>query len=280
MISVIIPTYNRAAYLARAVDSVLKQTFRDLELIIVDDGSTDATGEVLARLADRRVRVIRTDQGGVSRARNRGLSEARFPWVCFLDSDDEWNPWKLSRQLEVLEGFNEIRVIYTNEIWIRNGKRVNQKLKHAKFGGWIYNRCLPLCIISPSSVMIQRGLFDELGGFDTGYPVCEDYELWLRITAHNPVLFLDEPLITKYGGHPDQLSKSRWGMDAYRVEAMLKTFRSGLLSPLQVRWTGEEIIRKSEILAAGFTNRGKPEVAEEYRGLIRTWNERLRSVQS
>ncbi len=272
MVSIVIPTYNREAWLASAIESVKQQSFRDWELVIVDDGSSDQSSNVVRELADSRITYVRVEHGGVSRARNLGVSLTRFPWICFLDSDDQWTPAKLQRQIETVEEFPEFRIVYTNEIWIRRGKRVNQKKKHRKYGGWIYHRCLPLCIISPSSVMLHRELLEEEDLFDESFPVCEDYELWLRISARNPVFFLDEPLIIKFGGHDDQLSRSTWGLDVYRVRALRKALRSGDLTPAQQIITVRELVTKARILASGFRKRGKLSEAEKYKKLIRTWS--------
>jgi len=271
MISIVLPTYNRSHFLPTAIESILRQTFRDWELIIVDDGSTDATESIRTAVEDPRVRWIRIAHAGVSRARNVGILEAQYSWICFLDSDDAWAPRKLQRQIEALEEEPIYRAVYTNEIWIRRGKRVNQARKHNKFSGWIYRESLPLCIISPSSVMLHRGLLEEVSFFDEAFPVCEDYELWLRITARNPVRFLDENLIIKTGGHADQLSHSQWGLDRYRVRALLKQAESNRLSHQQLRWTAAEIVRKAEILAQGFKNRGKPVEAKAYSDLADAW---------
>ncbi len=271
MVSIVIPTYNREAWLASAIDSVKQQSFRDWELVVVDDGSSDQSSEVVRELADSRITYVRVDHGGVSRARNLGVSLTRYPWICFLDSDDQWEPAKLQRQIETLEEFPEFRIVYTNEIWIRRGKRVNQKKKHRKYGGWIYHRCLPLCIISPSSVMLHRELLDKECLFDESFPVCEDYELWLRISARNPVLFLDEPLIIKFGGHDDQLSRSTWGLDVYRVQALTKALTSGHLTPAQQYLTQRELVTKARILVSGFRKRSNLSEIEKYEALIRTW---------
>ena len=168
--------------------------------------------------------------------------------------------------MAALEEDKRYSVIYTNEIWIRRGVRVNQKKIHQKYGGWIYERCLPLCIISPSSVLLDRDVLAAEGLFDEGLPVCEDYELWLRIAARYPVRFLDEPLIVKTGGHPDQLSHQFWGMDRFRIQALIKTYRSGGLRYQQKVRTAGEIVRKAEILAKGFENRQKAEEAGQVSG--------------
>ena len=274
MVSIIIPTYNRRGRLVRAVRSVLDQTFQDWELWVIDDGSEDDSKQALQCFGDTRLHYVSQEHQGVSSARNTGILRSRFPWICFLDSDDSWQPAKLERQLAALRRYPHYRLIYTDEIWIRHGKRVNPRKIHYKYSGWIYHRCLPLCIISPSSALMHRCLLEEYGLFDESFPVCEDYELWLRISSRNPIFFLEEALITKVGGHRDQLSRSGWGMDRYRVRALIKIYRSGQLSPQQRVWTAREIVRKAGILARGFRNRGKGEEATEYERLVREWRQR------
>lgn len=256
-VSVIVPTFNRRNFLQKAVESVLAQTFPDFELLIVDDGSTDSTERYCAGLRDARIRYFRQENRGVSAARNHGIRKARAEWIAFLDSDDLWQPRKLEAQLDSVGTSCEHPVVYTDEIWIRRGRRVNPKKKHGKYGGWIYDRCLPLCIISPSSALLHRKVLKRCGLFDTRFPVCEDYDLWLRVTATFPVLFLQQPLIVKVGGHQDQLSRSRWGLDRYRVRAMEKAIGSGTLTPLQEKWTARELARKTSILSTGYGNRKK-----------------------
>jgi len=247
-------------------------------LIVVDDGSTDETESTVAHFSDPRIHYVFMEHAGVSAARNRGVTLARHPWISFLDSDDYWEPRKLERQFAHLEKEPSYRAIYTNEIWIRRGIRVNQRKLHRKYSGWIYDRCLPLCIISPSSVLLHRQVLDDAGGFDPAFPVCEDYELWLRIAARHPIRFLDEPLIVKTGGHADQLSHQFWGMDRFRVQALVKTYESGLLTVQQKLWTAAEIVKKAGILVTGFENRGKKYEAEQYQALICEWEERAQGA--
>ena len=206
MISVIIPTYNRLSVLPRAIDSVLNQTFLDIELIIVDDGSTDKTSEVI-RSRYPKVICVRQNNSGVSSARNVGIDHASGEWIALLDSDDEWFPEKLTVQIRALKNDPEMNICHTNETWIHNGSLINQKKKHEKFGGWIFQKCLPLCCISPSSVLVKKSIFKKVGLFDESLQACEDYDMWLKITARNPVLYIKDSLIKKYGGHDDQLSK-------------------------------------------------------------------------
>jgi glycosyltransferase involved in cell wall biosynthesis len=191
-VSVIIPTHNRAHTLGRAIDSVLSQNLTPLEIIVVDDGSDDGTARLMADRY-RQCNYIRQANLGVSSARNMGIERASGEWIALLDSDDRWLPDKLRLQIEALNRSPRYRLCHTDELWIRKGVRVNQMHKHAKSGGRIFQRCLPLCVISPSSVVMHRTLFDEFGLFDTELPACEDYDLWLRICASEAVLFIDQP---------------------------------------------------------------------------------------
>lgn len=275
-VSVIIPTHNRRKIVTRAVESVRSQTFRDWDLVIVDDGSSDGTERDWSDPGDPRIRYLKTEHRGVSAARNLGIRQARFPWIAFLDSDDTWLPKKLEKQFTALESHPDNLAVHSDEIWIRRGRRVNPKKIHRKYGGWVYRYSLPRCVISPSSILLSRELLDRCGPFDEDFPVCEDYELWLRMFARHPICFVDESLLVKTGGHADQLSRSTWGLDRFRVRAMVKTAESGILSVQQKAWTAAEIVRKSEILAGGCEKRGRGEMARYYRGLAEFWNERHR----
>ena len=199
-VSVIIPTYNRCQLLRRALLSIYKQTVQADEIIIIDDGSTDSTRKMLGKEFPE-VKYTFQENTGVSAARNMGVRQAIGEWFAFLYSDDEWLPNKLEKQLESLEKNPDMRICNSDEIWKRNGVRVNPKNKHNKKGGWIFQHCLPLCAMSPSSIIIHCSVFAQVGLFDLALPACEDYDLWLRITARYPVLFIDHPLIVKYGGH-------------------------------------------------------------------------------
>ncbi len=262
-ISAIIPTYNRAHVLGRAIQSVLDQTLPVREIIVVDDGSTDNTQEFIAESFPQCV-YIKQSNCGVSAARNTGIEAASYDWLAFLDSDDEWLPGKLEAQQKILEQQSDIRICHTEEIWIRNGKRVNQMKKHAKSGGHIFQKCLPLCVISPSSVIIHREIFEQVGNFDEQLPACEDYDLWLRICATHPVAFVEQHQIKKYGGHEDQLSQHYWGMDRFRIVALEKIIGLGILNDDDQSAAVQLLINKVEILAQGATKRGKTEEAESY----------------
>lgn len=265
LVSIIIPAFNRSGTLPRAIESVLKQTFRDFELIVIDDGSIDDTSDIIESVDDPRIKSYFQPNRGVSSARNLGIKNSTATFLAFLDSDDEWMPSKLEKQLEALEDNPDYMTVHTNEMWVRDGRQVNQKMKHRKYGGWIFRCCLPLCLISPSSILMHRKIFSEIGLFKESFPVCEDYELWLRLTSRYPVLFLDEPLLKKYGGHTDQLSKKYWGMDRFRVRALTERISAGDLTPRQEMLISKELIRKCLILENGFRKRGKITEADYYR---------------
>jgi glycosyltransferase involved in cell wall biosynthesis len=263
-ISVIIPTWNRAARLANALQSVFAQTLPAAEVIVVDDGSTDDTRRLVrSRFPD--ARYIYQSNRGVSRARNTGIQAASGDWIALLDSDDHWLPDKLALQCERLHARPGYRICHSDEIWIRNGRRVNPGKKHAKYGGHIFRQCLPLCAISPSAVMIQRDLFDEVGLFDERLPACEDYDLWLRICARHPVLYIDKLLITKEGGHSDQLSRHYWGMDRFRIHALENILASGTLESADHAAALATLLEKLAIVTRGAIKHGNHELASRYR---------------
>ena len=268
-ISVIIPTYNRAHILPRALDSVLSQTQLPIEIIVVNDGSTDGTKSVLSNYPG--LKIIDQQHSGVSAARNIGLEHTNGEWIAFLDSDDEWLPEKLEQQWAAICKDDKL-ICHTEEIWIRNGKRVNPMKKHQKYGEYIYEKCLPLCVISPSSVMIHQSVFNDIGVFDESLEVCEDYDLWLRICSKYSTLFFDEPLIVKYGGHENQLSRKYWGMDRFRIQAMEKILSFGELSAEDEKATVDMIVQKCEIIINGMQKRGKDDEAKEWQEKMKSYN--------
>ncbi|MFQ5451107.1 MAG: glycosyltransferase family 2 protein [Nitrospinaceae bacterium] len=265
-VTVIIPTYNRGYCLGESIRSVMAQTRADFELLVVDDGSTDGTENIVRRFPE--VRYIRCEKNsGVSRARNLGVQQARGRYLCFLDSDDVWREKKLETQISWMESHRDCPVSYTDEIWIRRGRRVNPMNKHRKYSGDIFRHCLPLCIVSPSSVMMRASLFSEVGGFDEKMPVCEDYDLWLRIAFKYRFHFIEKKLIIKQGGHEDQLSRRYWGMDRFRVYALKKLLDEPSLDGERRRRVLETFLYKCGILIQGFSKRGKAAEAGYYRSL-------------
>jgi glycosyltransferase involved in cell wall biosynthesis len=255
-LSVVIPTYNRAHTLAKALDSVFAQTEFDTDLrdqtevIVVDDGSTDNTETLIETRYPNVIYHALDNNYGVSHARNRGIDNAKGQWLAFLDSDDEWMPHKIAAQFELL-AVSQLKLCHTEEVWIRNGVRVNQMKKHAKSGGWIFEKCLALCAISPSSALIHRDLFDQYGLFDEALPACEDYDLWLRLTAFNEVAYVKQACLYKYGGHDDQLSAKHWGMDRFRVIALESILSNQTLNAEYQQAARATLLKKLNILAKG-----------------------------
>ncbi len=254
LVTVVIPTFNRGHLIERSVQSVLAQTHTDFECIVVDDGSTDDTLERLKKITDSRLKVISSDNQGVSAARNLGFSLSCGEWIALLDSDDEWPAHKLEAQLKFAQHNPQYSLIHGEEIWIRNEKRVNPKFKYKKEGGRIFKRCLALCLISPSTVLIKRSLYQEMNGFREDYVVCEDYELWLRITHKYDVGFIKDPMAIKYGGHEDQLSMKYKAMDYWRVKAMEEIYRNPdyKLKSDEVAALTEMLLEKCRILKLGY----------------------------
>ena len=271
-LSIIIPTFNRCELLYRALNSVFKQTYSDYEVIVIDDGSTDDTAEMLQKNFTQ-VRYVFQSNKGVSAARNKGLELAKGRWIAFLDSDDEWLPQKLEKQISLLIAKLDYKICHTEEIWVRNGIRVNQMKKHRKTGGWIFPHCLPLCAMSPSSILIHRSVFDSIGNFDTSLPACEDYDLWLRITAKYPVLYMEEPQIKKYGGHDDQLSKKHWGMDRYRIQALQNIIYGDTLNSENKQKAIAMLLKKCKVFQKGALKRGKMDDVQRYQNIINQFSD-------
>ncbi|MEK6197698.1 MAG: glycosyltransferase [Desulfobacterales bacterium] len=269
-VSVIIPTYNRAQRLGKAIDSVLAQSHQDFELIVVDDGSEDNTDELIENYNSDIV-YIRQENSGAAAARNRGIEKARYNLLAFLDSDDWFAENKLKTQIQAMNRNPSCLISHTNEIWYRNGQILNQKLKHRKSSGDIFAQSLELCAVGMSTIMIHKEIFDRYGFFDEGYPCCEDYEFWLRISAEEKFLLVEEPLTSKDGGRDDQLSAIyRTGMDKFRIKAIMKTLASGRLTEEQTGIARRELERKCRIYGTGCIKHGRAEEGRYFLNLPET----------
>lgn len=265
-VSVVVPTYDRMAMLAEALASVAGQTFRDFEVIVVDDGSRDATFQLVRSYPQ--ARYLRLAQRGVAAARNAGIDAAKGDWIAFLDSDDLWLSHKLSAQLRFFRTSSCFAVCQTEEIWVRDGRRINPRRYHRKPSGRILKPSLRRCLISPSAVMLDRSVFRVAGLFDTSLPVCEDYDLWLRVAANFHVGLVSEPLVIKRGGHADQLSKRYWGMDRFRVASLCRLLASDMLEGEEREEAARVLAEKAAILARGAAKRGRGEEAGRYLALV------------
>ena len=274
-VSVIIPVYNRPAMVREALASVLAQTFRNFEILAVDDGSTDDTPERLEEAAEGApLRVIRIEHCGKPGAvRNRGVEAARGELLAFLDSDDLWAPEKLESQL-ALHGVASAapRISHTRERWLRNGREVSQGSQRHRRAGDLFVDSLKKCIIGPSTVMMERSLFEELGGFREDVEIAEDYELWLRVTHREPVAYLDEALTVKRAGPWDQLSERHGGIELFRIQALRELVEQGGFgdNPEHAAEARRELGRKCRIYASGCRKRGREAEAQEYELLARS----------
>lgn len=192
-VTIVIPTYNAGSFIEETIRSVLTQTFDDLEVIVVDDGSTDATCAVAAALGSE-VRVLRQRRAGVCVARNRGLQEARGRYICFLDHDDVWHPEKLECQMQLFERNPEVALVHTNikrwnessdgsfppaaSLWDANPSREIDEER----SGWVYHHLLVDSFILTSAAMMRTEAVKEVGAFDPELPYSEDWDLWLRLS--------------------------------------------------------------------------------------------------
>ena len=270
-ISIVIPTFNRIGSLPRALDSALKQTYQPSEIIVVDNGSSDGTTKLL-RERYPSIRLLIEKKLGVSAARNKGIRYSKFQWIALLDSDDAWDKTKLEKQKNALASSQDhFRLVHTDEIWIRNGNKFNQMKKHQKFGGDIFNNCLSLCCISPSSVLINKNIFKEVGYFDESLPVCEDYDLWLKICSQEKILFINQKLTLKYGGHKDQLSKTYWGMDRFRIKSLENLILNYKLKPDQKINAIKTIVKKLKIIVNGAYKRNNSSIINKYEEKLFYW---------
>lgn len=268
LVSVIIPTFNRGQVLSRAVSSVLAQSHTCLELIVVDDGSTDQTARMLQEIADARFNYLWQQNQGVAAARNLGIEKSRGEYIALLDSDDLWLPDKLQKQLDfILHGGWQIA--QTDEVWFRHGVRVNPGLRQLKRAGWIFEPSLELCLVSPSCAMFSRRLWEELGGFDERLLAAEDFDFWLRCSLYHPVGLYPQKMVHRYAGHQDQLSRKLIGIDLYRIYSLLKIQQKQRLSFRQRHLLQKNLHQRVRRYRLGCLKRGKFEEAERISALAR-----------
>jgi GT2 family glycosyltransferase len=254
-ITAIIPTLNRPALCLKAVQSVYEQSRPPLQVIVVDDGSTEELTEVQDLLARSGGLYLRQENKGVSAARNLGVEYATQDWLAFLDSDDQWLPHKLEKQYALHQADTSLSISHTAEIWINNGVRVKQRKHHAPAEGRCFERCLEICCISASALMIRRDVFDTEGGFDVMLPVCEDYDFWIRLTRNYAIGLVPESLVLKTRDSGPQLSSAFENIDQYRVQALTKLLDSEITAT-EARQVKNALGNKLSILEKGALKRG------------------------
>ena len=235
-VSVVIPSYNCERFIAETLESVVGQSYGDLEVIVVDDGSTDGTPEVVRRFAPR-VRLVQQESAGVCAARNRGIAEARGRYVALLDHDDYWFPDKLGAQVDVLESHPEVGVVFTAFLrWEADTQGVFPSPMtfdrkpygegpEAEYSGWIYHLFLLDCWMLTSTAMFRAEVFRRCGVFDLSLPYSEDWDLWLRIAREYPFVKLRQPG-TLYRQHASQGNR----------KVRVRDFRTELLSDAVRKW--------------------------------------------
>lgn len=270
-ISVVIPAFNRADYIGRALRSVLDQTRACSEILVIDDGSTDQTQAVVAAIGKASpipILYFYQENQGPAVARNLGIRLAQSGLIAFLDSDDHWRKDKLACQYKAMEEQPGYLISHTWEQWRRRGVHLNQKKKHIPRHGDIFDHCLQLCAVGMSTVMARQELFDHVGLFDPDLPCCEDYELWLRVSARYPFLLVDRPLTIKEGGREDQVSALyRMGMDRFRIQALARLLESSALNREQYALALQELRRKSQVYGQGCIRHGREEEGKRYMNL-------------
>ncbi len=218
MISVIIPCFNGEAYIPISLRSVLAQQWEDLEIIVVDDGSTDGSAALIARDFPQVV-LIRQSNEGVAAARNLGIRSARGEWLAFLDADDAWLPGKLEAQWKALSSDPAARMSYTGwHVWESDVSDASPglvaQLRSAAAddtdspgaSGWIYTSLLEDCVVWTSTVLVHRSVLDEVGVFDPGLRIGEDYDLWLRASRVTKILRVPKPFAL-YRMHPSNITR-------------------------------------------------------------------------
>jgi glycosyltransferase involved in cell wall biosynthesis len=270
LVSIIIPVYNRSSLVIEAVTSALDQTYRNREIVVVDDGSSDTTPSVLARVPG--IELLRTEHTGRAGAtRNEGIRYSRGDLIAFLDSDDLWMPHKLEKQVGFMMQNSDLEISHTRELWRRGDRTVSQKGQRHRRAGDIFADALRKCIIGPSTVMLRRGVLEQVGPFDPTLEIAEDYELWLRVCARYSVGYIDEPLTVKRAGHGDQLSEKYGQIEIFRIEALQKLLEGKVFTAQQHTLAARELARKCEIYAAGCAKRGREEESLRFARLARYW---------
>jgi len=267
-VSVVIPTYNRVKLLGRALFSVLKQTVKCSEIIVIDDGSTDMTVDFLKEVSENSeipLKIVQQSNKGPAAARNCGIKHAENEYIAFLDSDDHWHKNKIEMQYGILDKSPEYLISHTKEKWLRRGVHLNQKKKHIPRHGDIFDHCLQLCAVGMSTVMAKKDLFLQTGLFDETLRCCEDYDFWLRVSCRFPFYLVDAPLTVKEGGREDQISNIyRIGMDRIRIYAMKKIIDSKILDEKQWLLALQEFERKCIVFGRGCLKHGKEETGRYY----------------
>lgn len=222
-VSVIIPVYNRNYSLKDAVESVLIQTYKPSEIIIIDDGSFFSVENILKNY-NNHIKIIHHERNkGVSAARNTGISASKGRYIAFLDSDDIFLPQKLEWQINFMKE-NNYHISHTNEFWYKKDRFINQNKKSKRYGGKILDKILDKCRVSPSSLIVERKVFEKCGLFDEKLDVCEDYDISLRFALDYTIGYLDKKLIIKRAIEENSLSDAIKHIEYIRYNILKKFY--------------------------------------------------------
>ncbi len=246
----------------RAIQSVLSQTYNASEIIVVDDGSTDGTDDLFPISGVTYHKI--THSGYPGKVRNIGVELSKYDHIAFLDSDDIWMKDKLEKQVAYFKSHLDCRLLHTKERWIMNDKLISQKKRKHKKSGNVFKDSLQGCILGPSTVLMEKKLFNEFHGFDTKIEVGEDYDLWLRITDRVDIDYIDDELITKYAGHGDQLSFKYGYIEPFKIHVLEKNILEGNFKPQNREYAVESLSKKYEIIIGGCIKRNKQQVADNF----------------
>ena len=258
LVSVVIPTFNRRDYITTALDSVLAQTYKDYEIVIIDDGSSDDTKEVLKPYQDD-IRYFYQENRGISGARNRGIRESRGDYIALLDSDDYWLPEKLKCQTDRIKEEPECGMVATRCSSIAPDGTFRKKNRPGK-SGWILNDIFKANFIRTSSALITRKCFDTVGLFDESLPEGEEYDLWLRIAKQYPIVFINEPL-TVYTDNPHGVSTDSLAGRLIRLKVLEKEYlRKSIPSQLYKK----RMSRNYHYVGRHYLRRGKKSEGKQY----------------
>ncbi len=305
-VSVVVSTFNKKEMVADCIRSILDQTFRDFEIVVSDDGSTDGTPyhvfrefqaqpkaiEILARQSPGSIRPfshIFTSQGipiqyhycqsrGLSTARNRGIKAARGEYIAFLEAEDLWDERHLATQMAFIEANPATRVCYVTHKYV--GEDRKRRLPDPETpDGWIFRAALERSPMCTSGVLVHRSCFAECGTFDENLPACEDYDMWVRLSAHYQIRFVEGVTVARRAMRRDG-SPRAWSWDRFRVYALEKAFQSGRLTIGQRLLVAEEIVRKCERLVEGFKRQKSEERSNFYERKRRRFAQEVRKLRA
>ncbi|MBN2618592.1 MAG: glycosyltransferase family 2 protein [Spirochaetales bacterium] len=261
-ITAIIPTYNRKELLLRAIISVINQVEKVDEIIVVDDGSTDGTEQLFPMRNIIYKKIEHTGYPG--RVRNIGVNLSTSQYIAFLDSDDEWLPYKIYLQKQFIINNPKCKILHGLERWIMNGKIVSQKKRKHKRSGNIFPDSLQGCIIGPSTVLMLKDLYLKYNGFKDNIEIGEDYDLWLRITNSHEIDYIEDEIIIKYAGHGDQLSFKYDYIEPFKIDVLEELINRYDLKDENRKLAIDSLVKKYDIVIEGCIKRRKIDAAKSY----------------